>query len=132
MVFMGRRSLFLLVIFNVEARLTEREEILMSSSEGQSFANLEAFYEDYLLHGVSGENPLLRATVKKFVEHCKLEGIPLHGKGFEIEFESTIPLEVGLAGSSAIITAILKTLLEYYNVTIPLELQANLILEGGN
>lgn len=127
--FYGKTIAFPFSNFHVEARLTERADILVSSSHDQSFPNLEGFYEDYLLNGASTENPLLSATIKKFFEYCKSEGITLAKKGFEIEFESTIPREVGLAGSSAIITAIFRTLIEYYWVSIPLEIQANLILE---
>lgn len=127
--FYGKTIAFPFSNFRVEAKLTERQGILLSAADAHVFPNLDAFYEDYLLHGLSSENPLMSATIKKFIEHCKTEDIPLHNRGFEIEFESTIPREVGLAGSSAIITAVLRTLLEFYYVSIPLELQANLILE---
>jgi glucuronokinase len=127
--FYGKTIAFPFSNFHAEARLIVSQEIKLSAVGDHSFANLEAFYEDYLLNGVPAENPLLNATVKKFIEYCKSEDMSLHNRGFEIEFESTIPREVGLAGSSAIITAILRTLIEYYWVSIPLEIQANLILE---
>src|SRR6185295_9532190 len=41
---------------------------------------------------------------------------------------TTIPRQVGLAGSSAIITATLRCLMEFYDVEIPLELQPSLVL----
>lgn len=126
--FYGKTIAFPFSNFHAEARLTEREGIVLSASRRSVFSDLDAFYNDYLLQGLSTEDPLVSATVKKFIEHCKAEGISLHNKGFEIEFESNIPREVGLAGSSAIITAILRTLLAYYDVHIPNTHQANLIL----
>lgn len=127
--FYGKTIAFPFSNFHAEARLIEREGIMLRASKHSLFSDLDAFYKDYLLHGPSTENPLVSATLKKFIEHCKAESISLHHKGFEIEFESNIPREVGLAGSSAIITAILRTLLAHYDVHIPNTHQANLILE---
>ena len=47
-------------------------------------------------------------------------------------FETNVPRQVGLAGSSAIITALWKALMVFYDVSeeqIPLELQASLVLK---
>ncbi|HUP03479.1 MAG TPA: hypothetical protein VMU19_05795, partial [Bryobacteraceae bacterium] len=46
------------------------------------------------------------------------------------EYESSIPQRLGLGGSSAIITAALRALCEYYHLEIPLPIQANLALEA--
>ena len=45
------------------------------------------------------------------------------------EYESNIPLRLGMGGSSAIITSALRALMQYYEVRIPLPVQANLVLE---
>lgn len=127
--FYGKTIAFPFSNFKAEASLSERQGIVINGSKGTAFADLDAFYRDYQLNGQNPENPLVDATIKQFLDYCKAENIALNSKGFEIEFESTIPREVGLAGSSAIITAIFRTLLEYYVVSIPAEQQANLILE---
>lgn len=127
--FFGKTIAFPFSNFQVEARLTAADGIVISSSEGGTHTDLEAFYREYLQSGADENNPLLSATVKKFFEYCQTGDISLHDKGFRIKFDSTIPREVGLAGSSAIITAIVRTLLAYYKVDIPRELLANLILE---
>lgn len=126
--FYGKTIAFPFSNFQSEAKLTEREGIRIIGANRPVFDSLDAFYQDYLLHGLTAENPLVTATIKRFIEHCQYENISLHSRGFEIEFESTIPREVGLAGSSAIITAILRCLLAYYEVSIPEKQQANLIL----
>lgn len=127
--FYGRTIAFPFSNFQAEASLAERQGIVINGAKGTAFAELDAFYKDYRLNGPNPENPLVAATIKRFLDYCKAENISLHSKGFEIEFESTIPREVGLAGSSGIITAVFRTLMEYYEVRIAAEQQANLILE---
>jgi len=124
--FFGKTIAFPFSNFHAEARLAESESIRIGSSD---YANLEAFYQSYLQNGIDAENPLISATLKRFYKHCQYQKAVLHDRGFCIQFDSDIPREVGLAGSSAIITAIIRTLLEYYDVTIPDRHLANLILE---
>lgn len=127
--FFGKTIAFPFSNFQVEASLIPRTGIVISPVEGLTYVNLDAFYKAYLQKGIDDKNPLLSATIKKFYEYCQAKGIELHDRGFEITFESNIPREIGLAGSSAIITAIIKCLLSYYQVDIPREQLANLILE---
>src|SRR4029078_10495955 len=60
------------------------------------------------------------------------QNITLHNRNFSIRFESTIPRQVGLAGSSAIITATLRCLMEFYGLVIPKVVQPSLILSVEN
>jgi glucuronokinase len=127
--FYGKTIAFPFSNFQAEAHLTEAEGIIIRGPEPLSFSSLDAFYKDYSEHGLSPQNPLSCATLRKFLSYCQAQHISLHSRGFAIEFESNIPREVGLAGSSAIITAIFRCLQAYYEVSIPPEQQANLILE---
>ena len=124
--FFGKTIAFPFSNFQVEAQLNGREGILVGANV---YDSLDAFNKAYSASGADPQHPLLSATLRRFYQHCNAHDISLHGKGFEITFESNIPREVGLAGSSAIIKAIVSTLLEYYQVRIPRELLANLILE---
>ena len=54
--------------------------------------------------------------------------MPLHDRNFSIRYESNIPRQVGLAGSSAIIVATLRCLMEFYGVDIPQRVQPSLVL----
>lgn len=45
-----------------------------------------------------------------------------------MRYESNIPRQVGMAGSSAIIVAALRCLMEFYSVEIPLRIQPSLVL----
>jgi glucuronokinase len=80
------------------------------------------------LHGYYGGIRLVKATIKRFVEYCEARNIALHDRNFSIRYETTIPRQVGLAGSSAIIVATLRCLMEFYDVTIPLAAQPTFVL----
>ncbi|MCJ7813307.1 GHMP kinase, partial [bacterium] len=49
-------------------------------------------------------------------------------KNFTLRYHSSIPRQVGLAGSSAIITAVFRALMQFYEIEIPLEMLPTLIL----
>jgi glucuronokinase len=114
--------------FSAEVVLYEWEDVeLIGSAEDQSrFRSVQDLVRDVGLHGYYGGLRLVKATVKKFVQYCSRQGIDLHKRNFSIRYETTIPRQVGLAGSSAIIVATLRCLMEFYGVTIPQEVQPSL------
>lgn len=81
--------------------------------------------------GYYGGYRLLYAACKKFADFCERNGIPLHDRGCTIQYDTTIPRQVGLGGSSAIITATIKALRQFYGITdeqLPKEVQPGLVL----
>jgi glucuronokinase len=78
--------------------------------------------------GYYGGIRLLKAAIKKFCVYCEENSIKLQDKNFTIRYHSSIPRQVGLAGSSAIITATLRALMTFYNVKIPIEIRPNIVL----
>lgn len=95
------------------------------------FKSLPALYQRAQQEGYYGGLRLLMATCKRFYEHCLQQGIPLERRNFTVRYDTNIPRQVGLAGSSAIITATFKALMEFYGLTereIPKPIQPNLIL----
>jgi glucuronokinase len=107
---------------------TPELEILSSEKDRSCFKSISGLVRDVGLHGYYGGIRLLKATVKTLYDYCREHQIELHGKNFTIRYESDIPHGVGLAGSSAIITACLRALMAYYGVSIPKYVQANLVL----
>jgi len=105
-------------------------EISPSEKDHSRFASITDLFKDVKLHGYYGGIRLLKATVKKFYDYCKENQIELHRKNFTIRYNSNIPHGVGLAGSSAIITACLRALMAFYGVSIAKYIQANLILSA--
>ncbi|GAA5815661.1 hypothetical protein MFLAVUS_009174 [Mucor flavus] len=85
------------------------------------------------IDGYETGDRLLQACCKVFYRYCQQQKIDINTEqGFKMMFETNIPRQVGLAGSSAIITALWKTLTCFYGVTlqqIPLEIQASLVLK---
>jgi glucuronokinase len=116
--------------FHAEVVLYEWDDVeLLLGEESQSrFRSIHELVRDVKLHGYYGGIRLVKAAVKKFAEYCDRQHIPLHDRNFSLRFESTIPRQVGLAGSSAIIVATLRCLMEFYGVDIPLEVQPSLAL----
>jgi len=109
---------------------TPELEILPSEKDQSRFTSITDLFKDVKLHGYYGGIRLLKATVKKFYDYCKENQIELHKKNFTIRYESNIPHGVGLAGSSAIITACLRALMAFYGVSIAKYIQANLVLSA--
>jgi len=70
--------------------------------------------------------------VKRFYDYCEEHHITLDERNFTIRYQSNIPQQVGLAGSSAIITACFRALMAFYQVDIPKPILANLILSVEN
>lgn len=104
----------------------EDVEILWSQDDQGRFASVHDLVRDVKLHGYYGGIRLIKATIKRFVEYCDRQGIPLHDRNFSVRYESNIPRQVGLAGSSAIIVATLRCLMEFYGVHVPIEVQPSL------
>ena len=78
--------------------------------------------------GYYGGVRLIKAALKVLFEYGVNKKINITTKGFEITYDSDIPMRLGLAGSSAIITATIKALMEYFDVEIEKPELANLIL----
>jgi shikimate kinase len=49
-----------------------------------------------------------QATCKQFYHYCSLHGVALARRNFSLRYDTNIPRQVGLAGSSAIVTATLR------------------------
>ncbi len=109
---------------------TPELEILPSEKDHSRFNSITDIVKDVKLHGYYGGIRLLKATVKKFYDYCNENQIELHRKNFTIRYTSSIPHGVGLAGSSAIITACLRALMAFYGVSIAKYIQANLVLSA--
>jgi glucuronokinase len=103
-------------------------EIVWSQEDQNRFASVQDLLTDVKLHGYYGGVRLVKATIKKFVEYCLRRGVALHDRKFSIRYQSNIPRQVGLAGSSAIIVATLRGLLEFYGAEIPREALPSLAL----
>ncbi|NLX54280.1 MAG: GHMP kinase [Planctomycetaceae bacterium] len=115
--------------FRAEVVLYEWEdvEIVLTQEDRVRFPSVRELVRDVDLHGYYGGIRLVKATIKKFVEYCRGRHA-LHDRNFSIRYATNIPRQVGLAGSSAIIVATTRALMEFYQVAIPLDVQPSFVL----
>ncbi|TFG97381.1 MAG: GHMP kinase [Calditrichales bacterium] len=102
------------------------------SQDKLEFKNINELVDSIRLNGYYGGTRLVRATIKKFWEYCQMQNIRLESKNFTVRYHSNIPRQVGLAGSSAIITATMRALMTFYKVKISKEMLPSVILSVEN
>jgi glucuronokinase len=130
----GKTIAFVIRNFRAEVRLWESPELeIVQAARDQSvFPSLARLAEDVRKFGYYGGIRLLKATIKRFHEYCCAHGLELDDRNFTIRYQTNIPGQVGMAGSSAIITAALRALMAFYGVSIPEAQQPGLILSVEN
>jgi glucuronokinase len=128
--YFGKTISLIVPNFWAETTLYEWDEVelVWSEDDRSRFDSIDELIRDVELHGYYGGIRLVRATIKKFVEYCRRRDIPLHNRNFSVRYQTNIPRLVGLAGSSAIIVATLRCLMEFYDIAIPQEVQPSLAL----
>ncbi len=126
----GKTLSFAFSNFHAQVVLYETPElkILPHVRDHSEFSGVDELVRDVKLYGYYGGIRLLKATIKRFCDCCRERDLPLHDRNFTIRYHSNIPHMVGLAGSSAIIVACMRALMEYYGVSIPRPELANLVL----
>ncbi len=117
---------------NFAARITLYEspelEIKFHRNDQLMFTSIRQLVEDIQFSGYYGGVRLIKAAIKKFYEYCQEECIALEEKNFTVSYDTDVPLRVGLAGSSAIITSAMKALMQFYDVEIEKPILSNLVL----
>lgn len=116
--------------FGAHISLYESPELCIEqkAEDRNIFRNIHQLVESVDLTGYYGGDRLIKAAIKQFCAFCGSKSIRLHGKNFTIRYRSSIPRQVGLAGSSAIITATMRALMAFYEVEIADETLPNLVL----
>lgn len=117
--------------FGAIISLFESPELVIEPQHADSnkFRNIYHLVESVNLSGYYGGDRLIKAAVKRFFEHCDQQNYRLVNKNFTIRYQSSIPRQVGLAGSSAIVTATMKALMRFYEIDIPQQILPSLILQ---
>lgn len=105
-------------------------EIRPSKADMPVFESLDELYSLTRWRGYYGGIRILQALIVRLIDYCNEQGTSLPNRNFTMEYESTIPLRLGMGGSSAIITAALRALVQYFELDIPLPIQAKIVLEA--
>ncbi len=103
-------------------------ELLPNRRDRSIYANLEDLERNVRECGYYGGIRLLQASLKRFHEYCIQHDVDRGGRNFAMRYFSNIPHHVGMAGSSAIITACFRGLMKFYGVEIPKAELANIVL----
>lgn len=103
-------------------------EVVPSVQDRSKYASIADLSDDVNTNGYYGGIRLMKAAIKKFADYCHVTKVKLPKRNFSIRYRSTIPRRLGLAGSSALVTATMRCLMEYYDVDIPQTILPNLIL----
>ena len=130
--YFGKTISFAFQNFSAEIVMYETPELgfVPSDVDDATFASPDDLLRDIQLFGYYGGIRLMKAVAKLFFLWCRERGIALPARNFTARYTSNIPRLVGLSGSSAICTAMLKALQQFYGVQIPLEDAPTLCLEA--
>ncbi len=118
--------------FGASISLYETPELRIEEMyvDQNTFRNIYHMVDSVKLTGYYGGTRLIKASIKKFVEYCESNNIQFRNKNFTIRYRSSIPRQVGLGGSSAIVTATIKALMKFYEADIPKHILPTIILKA--
>ncbi|KAG6659579.1 hypothetical protein I3843_03G041800 [Carya illinoinensis] len=132
-VYYGRTISFTLGNFWASVRLQPSEELVIQPHPTHDLVQFRSL--DHLVNRLNNEGyyggvRLLMAICKVFHNYCKDNKIDIHGKKFTLSYDTNIPRQTGLSGSSAIVCAALSCLLDFYRVRhlIKVEVRPKLVL----
>jgi len=128
--FFGKTISIILRNFAAEVTCYESPQLVIvpGHRDHLAFESRAALVEDVQHNGYYGGVRLIKASIRAFSDYCRLHGIALDRRNFTIAYQTTIPVRVGLAGSSGIITATMRALMDFYGVEIPKPQLPTLIL----
>ena len=126
----GKTIAFVFSNYHAEVQLYESPELdlLPSLRDHSTFDSIEHLCSDVSTYGYYGGIRLLKAAIRKFHDYCVEQAVTIPGRNFTMRYKTTIPNRLGLAGSSAIITAAVRGMCKFYDMDISLPDMANLVL----
>jgi len=130
--YFGKTIAFTVKNFTAEVTLYESPELeVLDSEEDRScFKSIDDLSQQIRLYGYYGGVRLIKATIKKFAEFFAQRHVTLPRRNFTVRYRSSIPRLVGLGGSSAIVTAVLRALMRFHGLEIPNTLLPSLALSA--
>jgi glucuronokinase len=130
--YFGKTISIIIRNFGASISLYESPELNIEEMDvdQNTFRNIYHLIDSVKITGYYGGTRLIKAAVKKFVEYCETNNVRLSNDNFTIRYRSSIPRQVGLAGSSAIVTATMKALMQFYEVDIPKHILPTIILKA--
>ena len=118
----GGRTLSLAVPqFQATVSLEEADRVEIASlpTDEPIWSSIGAMTAAIDRHGYGTGPQLLAAAVRSFVDVAESIEAPLFAGGFRLSYTTTIPRQVGLGGSSALVVAALHCLSDHFGIEIP-------------
>ncbi|MGI9599012.1 MAG: mevalonate kinase family protein [Acidimicrobiales bacterium] len=113
----------------VELETADELEIVANEADRPRWASVGDLVDRIDRHGYGTGPQLLAATVRTFADvaaSVEYRGFDRHR--FRLSYSTTIPRQVGLGGSSALVVATLKSLSELTGIEIPLHILPSIAL----
>ncbi|KAI9072137.1 hypothetical protein K1719_045914 [Acacia pycnantha] len=136
-VYYGNTISFSIANFWASVRLQPSDELIITPHPTHDLVHFRSI--DHLVNRLNSEGfyggvRLLMAICKVFHKYCNDNNVHLHGGNFTLSYDTNIPRQAGLSGSSAIVCAALNCLLDFYKVRhlIKVEVRPGLILSAEN
>jgi len=115
--------------FFAEVTLVESKQLVIETDEYR-FDSVAALQDQIEIDGYYGASRLFKATVSVFARYLARKQPSLSlDRCFTASYRTNIPRMVGLAGSSALVVAMLKALMEFYAVSIDQRILPSLALD---
>ena len=132
--YFGKTISFIVRNFKSTVRLWESPhfEICLGPADYARYESVDEYLREQKLFGYYGGVRLIKATIKKFYEYARKNDLPLNVGNYSISYESDIPRLVGLSGSSGIVTATMRALMQFHNIAIAKHLLPTLVLSVEN
>ena len=118
--------------FAAEVELTPWDGVSITpgDTDQASWPELADVLADSERYGYTGGRPLIQATLATFAAFVERTALGPVSGGFRIAYRSSIPRRLGLAGSSAIVVAVLRALAAHHGLEIQPALIASLAREA--
>lgn len=130
--YFGKTIAFVFKNFAAQVELipSDKLQILPCGRERLLFYDIHDLADEIEANGYYGGTRLIKAAIKVLHRYCRQHNIEIPIRNFTLSYQSNIPGQLGLAGSSAIITAAMNAMLQFYGIEIPKPELANLILSA--
>ncbi|MCP3912117.1 MAG: GHMP kinase [Actinomycetia bacterium] len=105
-------------------------ELVPGEADATTWSGLTHFSDQVSRYGHQGGIPLMQAALHVLIDHQLTRGRRLPDLGFRLSYETSIPRGVGLAGSSAIVVAVMGALAQHLSVELPQPVWPSLVLRA--
>ena len=129
--YQGRTISFAIEQYYASVAATESDKVIIQAgpSDRLEFSSADDLSQQIDDSGFYGGVRLIKSAIKRLHDHCVRKGLAFD-RNFSIGYDSNIPRQVGLAGSSAIVVATLRCLCQWHDIEIEPAVIAGLALQS--